>query len=878
MPPMDSSHAALRVDERAVSACRALLHQALANVRDALARRSLRGRDAARLLTGAVDDSIRLLLHAAGGPPPGLAILAVGGTGRREMCPQSDVDLLFLCAQAEHERTHAIIGAVLHGLWDLELKVGHGTRTLSECLALAEEDPTTATTHWDGRLVAGDARLAEALLRRTDASVASRREELLAGLEELTRVRHDRYGGSVYVLEPNVKLGVGGLRDVHTARWVMRALLGDGEPLALAARGQLPTRTAREIEDATDFLLLARTALHLESGWKTDRLAYEHQDRVAAALGYLDASGEPDVPGLLSTFYRHAHAVSAAMLRLLERRRAGEGAGAHETRGVVAPGWVRTDGHLVLDDHGLLTREPIEILRAFRRAHEAGLRLHPETQEHLLSASSWAEQFSDTTEGRDALFFALQAGDDAQTLFLMHELGVLGALVPELRRVTALFQRNPFHVYTVDVHTLVAVRQLERLRAGPLGAEHPWLADLARRHAGARIVPVAVLLHDIGKGMGGDHCERAVAAIPHIGARLGLSDGEINDLSFLVRHHLDMALLSQHRDLSDAEMIRDFARQVATPDRLDHLVLVTFADMSSVNPTLLTQWKVTLLEQLHGRAAAVLAGGLDLFEDHEERVETARQQVLALQYGAVPDHPDRRTVEVEHFFGGLPTRYFETTPPETIAWHMELVARQRREEVVLELRPDPEREEVEATLVCRDTPGLLARVAGVLALHGVDIRTAAIASRSDGLALDVLRLRDPHDRLAEDGRRWGVIRADLERETVAPSRTLTERVEAEVARELRRRRSIPTARPEVAFDNAISGSFTVIDVSALDFRGLLFRVARELSRLGLGISLAIIDTQGPLARDAFYVCYHTGEKVTQPDAQERIRAALLACL
>lgn len=879
MGSMDTSQAdTSAVDAPTVDACRALLSRAADDVRDALARRALGGRAATRVLTDAVDATVHLLLRSAGEAPPCLAVVALGGTGRREICPQSDVDLLFLCGQADDPRAHAVIGTVLHGLWDLELKVGHGTRTLAECITLAEDDPTTATTHWDGRLLAGDARLTEALLRRTDASVARRGDELPRALEELTRVRHERYGGSVYMLEPNLKLGVGGLRDVHTARWIMRALLGDSEPLTLAARGLLPERTAREIEDATDFLLLARTALHLEAGWKTDRLAYEHQDRVATALGFVDADGEPDVPALLSTFYRHAHAVSAATLRLLERQHAGRGAGGRATREIVAPGWVRNDGHLVLDDPDLLTREPREILQAFRRAHDTGLRLHPETQEHIFAASSRVQTIVGTVEGRDALFFALQAHDDASTLFLMHELGVLGALVPEMRHVTALFQQNPFHVYTVDVHTLVAVRQIERLRSGALQAEHPRLTGLARQHAGSLVVPLAVLLHDIGKGLGGDHCERAVGAIPQIGERLGLSDADINEITFLVRHHLDMALLSQHRDLSDGEMIRDFARQVGTLDRLDHLYLVTFADMSSVNPALLTQWKVTLLEQLHGLAAAVLSGGLDLFDDPQERVDKARQQVLALRYGSVPDHPDRRTVDVEHFFGGLPTRYFETTPPETIAWHMELVARQRTEEVVLELRPDPEREEIEATLVCRDTPGLIARVAGVLALHGVDIRTATITSRSDGVALDVFLLADPHDRLARDTRRWDAIRADLEHEALTPNRTHTERVEADIARGLRKRRSIPTAHPEVTFDNEVSRDFTVIDLSALDFPGLLFRVARELARLGLGISLAIIDTQGPLARDAFYVRYLTGEKITAASSHEKIRKALLACL
>lgn len=872
---MDTAPVEAPVAPELLEACRADLRAAREQVAAALAERRAGGRAAARALTDAVDRTILRLLP--GGVPAGMAIVALGGTGRREVCPHSDVDLLFLSADPEHGPWRATTAAVLHGLWALDLKVGHASRTLDECIALSEEDPATATTHWDARLVAGDGRLAEALLRRTDASVAQRRDELLRELDELTRTRHDRYGGSVYMLEPNLKLGVGTLRDVHTARWVMRALLGDAEPLTLAARGALPWRTARELEGATDFLLLARTALHLEASWKTDRLGYEHQDRVAAALGLLTPAGDPDVPALLSTFYRHAHAVAAATLRLLERRQAGRGAGGN-ARQPVAPGWVRNDDHLVLDDPSLLEREPRAVVRSFRRARELGLRLHPETQELILAASGRISGILDDPEITDALFDALMAEDDGQTLFLMHELGVLTATIPEMRHVTALFQRNPFHVYTVDVHTLVAVRQLHRLRAGALAEQHPTLAAIARRHAGSRIVPLAVLLHDIGKGLGGDHCERALAVLPQIGARLGLTAAELGELSFLVRHHIDMALLSQHRDLSDQEMVRDFARQAGTLERLDHLYLVTFADMSSVNPALLTAWKATLLEQLHALAADALTRGLDLYDDPQERVDRVREEVLRLRFGEVPDHPDRRTVEVEHFFGGLPTRYFETTAPETIVHHMDLVARQVREQLVLELRPDPDREEVEATLVCRDTPGLLACLAGVMALRGVSIRTAAITSRSDGVALDVLRLADPHGRLAKDTRRWDAIRKDLHREVLTPSRAHSERVEAELARSLRQRRPIPTAQAEVGFDNDVSRDYTVIDVTALDFVGLLFRVARTLSRFGLGIELAMVDTQGPLARDAFYVRYHTGEKVLSAAAQRQVRAALLAAL
>ena len=879
MAVMDHTHPAPpSLAEDVIAACRADQSETRELLRVAIAERRTGGRTATRSLTDSVDRVIHRLLSATGGVPAGMAVIALGGTGRREVCPCSDVDLLFLSADPDREPWRATTSAVLHGLWELDLKVGNAARTLEECIALSEEDPATATTHWDARLIAGDGRLAEALLRRTDVSVARRRDALLHALEELTRTRHERYGGSVYVLEPNLKLGVGTLRDVHTARWVMRALLGDAEPMTLAARGLLPWRTARELEDATDFLLLARTVLHLGADWKTDRLSYEHQDRVAADLGLHTPDGAPDVPRLLSTFYRHAHAVAAVTLRLLERQHAGRGAGGHAHREAVAPGWVRNDDHLVLDDPHLLEREPREIVRAFGRAREAGLRLHPETQELILAASGRLLGILDDPELATALFDALTAQDDAHTLFSMHELGVLTAVLPEMRHVTALFQRNPFHVYTVDVHTLIAVRQLQRLRAGALAAVHPTLTAIAQRHAESRIVPLAVLLHDIGKGLGGDHCERALAVLPQIGRRLGLTATEVGELAFLVRHHIDMALLSQHRDLSDQEMIRDFARQAGTEERLDHLYLVTFADMSSVNPALLTQWKATLLDQLHGLAAAALRRGLDLYDDPQERVDQVREQVLQLRFGSVPDHPDRRTAVVEHFFGGLPTRYFETTPPETIVHHMELVARQLREDVVLELRPDPARAEVEATLVCRDTPGLLACITGVLALRGVSIRTAAITSRSDGVALDVLRLADPHGRLAGDARRWEAIRADLSREVVSPRRAHTERVEGELARSVRQRRPIPTAQADVSFDNDVSRDYTVIDVTALDFVGLLFRVARTLSRFGLGIELAIVDTQGPLARDAFYVRYHTGEKILREQAQQQIRVALLSAL
>ena len=862
-------------DEGTTNHHRGVLDDALMTIRSGLAARNISGVRACHMLARAVDEVIRQLLHNAAyskGSPP-LAVIALGGYGRREMSPQSDVDILFLSRDPEHPSTREASDAVLHGLWDLRLKVGHGTRTVDECVALSAEDPASMTTHMDARLIAGDARLAEALQRRIARLVSGAPERLLSDLAALTLARHERFGETVFLLEPNIKLGKGGLRDLHTARWAAKALFGEGEPQILASRGLLPLATANALSAARDFLLLTRTALHIEASWKTDRLTYEHQDRVAQVLDYVDAEGAADARALMTAFYHHAHVVGSTALRMLER---GQARDAGAVPRVLDERYEELRGYLSSRDPDLFIREPLELVRVFRIASERGLRIHPATQERMLACSPRLDPHRGEPEAREALLWALDKDDDARTLLLMHELGVLPALLPELRPIKALFQRNLFHVYTVDIHTLYAVRQLERLRSGSLTKERPELCDVASRFGVPRSVLLAMLLHDVGKGQGGDHCERSVKAVPGVAARLDLEPAEQREIEFLVRHHLDMALLSQTRDLSDLSMIRDFARRVGTRERLARLYLVTFADMSSVNPELLNQWKSQLLHELYEKTCEIIDQGLDLFRDPQERVEAVRAQALELLLGSIPDHPSRQTLGVDHFFGGLPTRYFEATSPETIIRHMGLLSRLSTEALALELVALPERGEVEVTVVCRDTPGLLSRVAAVFAANGIDVRTAEISSRTDGLALDVFRVSDRHDRLAGDERRWRAVRAALEGSLRGPGLDEQTLLESALSRVALPAKSLPRVPPRILFDNELSAEHTIIDVEALDFRGLLYRITRVLYRLGLSISLAIVNTEGPVARDAFYVSYLSGGKVLSPDQHERIRAELLA--
>ncbi|QRK06608.1 [protein-PII] uridylyltransferase [Archangium violaceum] len=828
------------------------------------------GLSTCRLLSAATDRLVQGLfselsaeLHA----PPGLALVALGSYGRRELSPQSDLDLLLLRGPGVSEASVAPLARAFPTLlWDLKRAVGWSARGPDECVRAADADHTIRTALLDARFLTGDAAVSDVfeakilpalLAHRADAYIQDKVQEL--------RSRRERFGDSVFLLEPNLKQGDGGLRDLETALWIARVRFRTRGLTGLLQQSILPGSQVTRLKAARDFLLRIRHQLHFLRGRKEDRLTFDLQEELARFLGYQQGPVLP-VEAFMRDYYLAANALrqaaDALIARCEELRLARKISFLPERR---LGAFKVFRGKLTVSDPGLFTREPASILDFFRTAEENGLPLYSWAREQAVQALP-ALEVARATPAVTAAFKALFArpGTRGERLFELHDAGVLGAVVPEFGRVTAHHQHDLYHVYTVDVHTLFAVRRLYALRAGDLVEQEPELSREMRDLKDPLPLYLGMLLHDAGKGMGGNHSEKGRLLMVALGERLGLSPRQREVAEFLVKDHLVMSHTAQRRDLSDPALIADFARSVGDVEKLTCLYLLTWADISSVGPRMWTGWKAQLLRELYEKARAHLVGsaapsGETPFERVRFHARWARVlgETRARELGRV-----------------LPERYFLGTDPSHATLHARLLACARKRPLAAALRHHPEAGYSELSLVAPDRPGLLSLLTGVLSAHRIDILSARIISTSDGLALDVFDVRPPHGHLLERSR-WRMARTDLLRVLMG---------EVSLEDVLRRRRTgsllhrhLPPVPPRVTVDNRASRDFTVVDVVTQDRVGLLHAISSALTRAGVQIAVAKVATEAHRAMDSFYIT-RQGARVEGPGDEAALVGAITAAL
>ncbi|HYO64841.1 MAG TPA: [protein-PII] uridylyltransferase [Archangium sp.] len=853
--------------EDRLARAREYLREAHARV-EAFHRGGAAGLSTSRLLSAATDRLVQALfaeLHA----PPGLALVALGSYGRRELSPHSDLDLLLLRGPGVSEESVAPLARAFPTLlWDLKRAVGWSARGPDECLRAAESDHTIRTALLDSRFVTGDAavfhHLAENVLpalltHRADAYVQDQVQEL--------RSRRERFGDSVFLLEPNLKQGNGGLRDLETSLWIARVRFRTRGLTGLLQQSILPGSQVARLKAARDFLLRIRHQLHFLRGRKEDRLTFDLQEEVARFLGYQQGPVLP-VEAFMRDYYLSAHALrqtADALIARCEELSTARKISLFPERRIGVFKVFR--GKLTLSDPGLFTREPASILDFFRTAEEHGLPLYSWAREQAVQALP-ALEAARATPAVTSAFKALFArpGTRGELLFALHDAGVLGAVVPEFGRVTAHHQHDLYHVYTVDVHTLFAVRRLQCLRAGELVTQEPELSREMRDLKDPLPLYLGMLLHDAGKGMGGDHSEKGRLLMVALGERLGLTPRQREVAEFLVKDHLAMSHTAQRRDLSDPALIADFARKVGDVEKLTCLYLLTWADICSVGPRMWTGWKAQLLRELYDKARAHLVGSAA--PQGEGASEHLRERFHA-RWARVLGEPRARELGQV-----LPERYFLGTDPSRATLHGRLLACARKRPLAAALRHHPDAGYSELSFAVQDRPGLLALLAGVLSAHRIDILSARIVSTSDGLALDVFDVRPPHGLLLERSR-WRMARTDLLR--VLSGGTTIEDV-------LRRRRSgsvlqrhLPPVPPQVTVDNRASRDFTVVDVVAPDRVGLLHAISSALTRAGAGIALAKVATEAHRAMDSFYIT-RQGARIEGPGDEAALVEAITSAL
>ena len=870
------------------------------------------GHTVVRLQSAAMDRVVTMLweraLAQAGGAhaPSPVSLVAIGGYGRRELAPFSDVDLLVLHGAREPDGfVKTASETFLYSLWDLRLEVGSAVRDLKACDQLASEDHTARTALLDLRYLSGDRDLYRELEREELHGLSQAKvEKFLADKLDEMRERRDRFGDSLYLLEPNVKESEGGLRDLQSALWLARVRFKVAGISELLARALLPEREIREMRRARDFIWRVRNEMHYLAGRKWDQLTFDVQPLVAKAMGYADHDGGSAVEEFMRHYYLAAKTVLVACDAIVDRCLEPQTAmgwrmvpppaatiGAERpvpvlrgqpTRAadrIIAGGEFKVfRGRLTVVDKDALRRSPAALVRLFATADREQLDLYPYARDLATQAAEelTPEATSDPEVSQELLACFTRPGTRGRFLTLMHGLGVLPKVVPEFARVTARRQIDVYHVYTVDVHTLFAVRRLFALRCGDV--QEAGLSELARAVPRPLALYLGTLFHDVGKGAGRDHSARGAEIAAEACVRLGLDPADAADVEWLVAKHLRMAAISQRRDLSDPDLIHAFAEEVVTKDRLDKLYLLTYADVATVGPRTWTEWKARLLRELYEKTREVLATG-------ERRPEpgTAEAAGRDLVLAALAERHGRVREEHARFAQAMPARYFLTVSPADAPRHLRLLELGRRLPVATSLRRRPALGYSELALAAVDRPGLLAIIAGVLAAHRIDIQHAEVFSTPtdgalgwlSGRALDAFELRGPEEGPV-DAARWRAARADLRRVLSGD-----ESLDALMTRRLRAsslpQKPLPRVPTKIVIDNESARAHSVVDVFTADRVGLLHTLARTFYELGMNVDLARISTEGHRASDAFYVRTPDGGRLEGQDA-ERVVHALTAAL
>ncbi|TMJ55183.1 MAG: [protein-PII] uridylyltransferase [Alphaproteobacteria bacterium] len=807
-----------------------------------------------------------------------LAIVAVGGYGRGELAPYSDVDLLFLLPYKLTPRTEQVVEYLLYLLWDLGLKIGQATRSVDECLRQAKADLTIRTALLEARYLWGEQALFNELKRRFDSDIVrgSAAQFVEAKLTERD-ARHQRVGDSRYQLEPNIKEGKGGLRDLHTLFWIAKYIYRTDDVGKLVELGVLSAEESQRFDHAQSFLWTVRCHLHYLAGRAEERLTFDLQAEIARQMGYADDAQSRGVEWFMKDYFLVAKDVGdltrifCAILEADQKRKrrlswVRWGAGRRELGGFILDGeW------LTIPAEDFFTRDPAALLRLFHVAQEHGLDIHP----RALRAASQSLRLVDgrlreDPEANRLFLDILTSRKDPETaLRRMNEAGILGRFIPDFGRVVAQMQYDMYHHYTVDEHTLFAIGILHKIETGLFKEEHPLATELAPTIVSRRALYLAVLLHDIAKGRGGDHSEIGERVALELGPRLGLSGEETETVAWLVRWHLLMSGTAFKLDIGDPKTIGDFVERVQSPERLKLLLVLTVADIRAVGPGVWNGWKAALLRELYHRAIEVMSGGLTV-EGRDLRVATAQAAARRLL-------PDFSEEEFTTFAARGYPFYWLSFDPETHARHARLIreAELTGAPLTVEKRVDQHRSVTEITLYTADHAGLFSRIAGALAISGANIVDARIMTMSNGMALDTFWVQDlagrPFDR-PDKLARLAVIFENVLTGDLKPHRELA-RPPAFPSRT-----RVFTVMPRVLVDNKASASHTVIEVNGRDRPGLLYEVTRELTRLNLQISSAKISTYGEKVVDVFYVKNLFGHKVEQPAKLTEIRNTLEAVL
>lgn len=799
-------------------------------------------------------------------PEEKLSLLAVGGYGRGELAPQSDVDLLFLFPYKQTSWSEQVIEYCLYMLWDLGLKVGHATRNPAECIRLAKQDITIQTALLEARYIWGDQPLANTMR----AKFAKEIVEAPGGIRQFTDAklqerddRHDRFGNSRYVVEPNIKEGKGGLRDLQTLFWIAKFAYNTTEVSELVAKGVFTETERRRFTKASNFLRTVRCHLHYLTNRPEERLTFDVQPELAHRLGYKDHAGTRGVERLMKHYFLVAKDVGdltrifCANLEAVQKKKSRL---PFPTFGLLKrklDDFLVEAGRLNIESDEEFNEDPIKFLELFHLAQQKDLDVHPNALRIIRQNIKKINKKLRSNPEANRLFLEMLTSrkDPETTLRRLSEAGVLGRFIPDFGRVVAQMQHDMYHVYTVDEHTIRAIGILSQIEDGLLEHEHPLSHKLMPKVIQRHVLYVAVLLHDIAKGRGGDHSVLGAEVAEKLCPRLGFSPAETETVAWLVRHHLLMSNVSFKRDLSDPKTIEDFVQIVQSPNRLKLLLILTVVDIRAVGPNVWNGWKGQLLRELYYSAENALTGG-HVSEGRAQRAhhqkENLRERLPGWSKEQIDDHLDK-------FYES----YWVSNSLESLMSHAELIkqADANNDRLVIHAQSDPFRSITEITVYTADHPGLFARIAAAMSLSGANIVDAKIHTTTDGMALDTFFIQDSEGDVYDQGNRMTRLRETITATLSGEIKTHTELDKREQSN-IPNRTKVFIAQPSILVNNEASNIHTVIEVRGRDRVGLLADVTRALFGLSLSISSAHISTFGERVVDVFYVKDMFGLKIT----------------
>jgi [protein-PII] uridylyltransferase len=852
------------------------------------------GRACAACLAHFQDELIRLIhdyavAHVYYASDPGadyVTVVATGGYGRGLLAPGSDIDLLFLLPAKQTPWGESVVEYILYMLWDLRFKVGHATRNVEQCLKLAQSDMTIRTALLDARLLLGDAELFNTMLRRYRGEVVagSAKAFIEAKLGERDE-RHKRSGESRYKVEPNIKDGKGGLRDLHTLHWLATYIHGPDATSAGSSSGLFSVAEARVFRRSEDFLWTIRCHLHFLTNRAEERLSFEHQPAMAARLGYADRGGMRAVERFMKHYFLTAKSVGDLTTTLCSALEVQQLKTAPTLAQMLNPLSWRTrrqlrretdfrvdNGRINVADKAVFARDPVNIIRYFKRAEDTGSFLHPEALRLISTSHRLIDDGLRDDPEANRIFLELLTSElePEATLRRMNEAGVLGRFIPEFGRVVAMMQFNMYHHFTVDEHLLRTIGELTRIKNGAVANDLPLSTQLIKTIQSRRVLFVAAFLHDVGKGAEEDHSILGETLARRLCPRLGLTAAESETVAWLIREHLTMSTTAQSRDLGDPNTIRAFANIVQSPERLKLLLLLTVADIRAVGPGVWNGWKGQLLRTLYHETEPLVSGGV---------TQTGtRQRVAAAEAAFRSAASGDAALVADAFVARQYPDYWLRTDVEKQLEHARLMARAEADGEMLaaSATTDAFKGVSELSILAPNHPRLLALFAGACAAGGANIVGAHISTTRDGFALDTFLLQRFQDRTDADELRRAQRIGDTIKKLLRGEGRLADLL-AKKSQAVVGPRAF-TVVPDVVIDNTLSEHFTVLQVSGLDRPGLLYELTSALSDLNLDITSAHITTFGEKAVDVFYVTDLTSKKIVSPAREKTIRERLSSVL